>query len=144
MLKAPNAVSIHLRRGDYLKSEKVLSIHGVLSFSYYQKALHLLELTSNDLELFIFSEDIEWAKTKFKGYKAHFFDYNRGVNSWKDMALMTYCKHHIIANSSFSWWGAWLSKNSGIIFAPAAWFNPSNVTFNIQDFIPNNWTILEC
>jgi hypothetical protein len=144
ILKAPNAVSIHVRRGDYLKSEEILNIHGVLPFSYYQKALHSLESSCSNLELFVFSEDIEWAKATFEGYNAHFFDHNRGANSWKDMALMTCCKHHIIANSSFSWWAAWLSKNNGDVFAPSAWFNPLNVVFKIQDFIPDNWIVLEC
>jgi hypothetical protein len=56
--------------------------------------------------------------------------------------LMSYCKHQIIANSSFSWWGAWLSTSEGEVFAPANWLNPNNVKFNIHDFIPANWHII--
>lgn len=143
ILKAPNAVSIHIRRGDYLKSEKILNVHGVMPYAYYQNALDTLALKFQDLELFIFSEDLEWVKTNFKQYNAHFLDHNRAVDSWKDMALMACCKHHVIANSSFSWWGAWLSQNdNGCVFAPASWFNPKTVNFNIADFIPERWSLL--
>jgi hypothetical protein len=143
IINTPNSVSIHIRRGDYLKSSKVSAIHGTLPYAYYQKAIDILSAKFSGLKLFIFSEDIEWAKEKFKGGNIHFFDHNRSADSWKDMALMAQCKHHIIANSSFSWWGAWLAKNKGDVFAPANWFNPLKVNFKIEDFIPASWTILD-
>jgi len=139
-----NAVSIHVRRGDYLKSPEVYKIHGVLEVQYYQQALSLLKAKYADLTLFVFSDDIDWAmkNLNLNNYPTCYVSGNQSGNSWKDMALMSYCKHHIIANSSFSWWGAWLSKSNGEVFAPDNWFNASNVKFNIHDFIPANWHII--
>lgn len=139
-----NAVSVHIRRGDYLKSKTVLDIHGVLSLAYYLKAINILQAKYPSITLFIFSDDIDWAKAnlKLENINLSFIDNNQGADHWKDMALMSYCKHHIIANSSFSWWGAWLSESNGHVFAPYQWFNPLKVNFNIQDFIPDRWTII--
>jgi hypothetical protein len=142
ILKAQNSVSIHVRRGDYLTLKKIKNVLGVLPYTYYEKAINILSSKFPELELFIFSEDIEWAKVNFTGSNTHFISHNRSTDSWKDMALMTYCKHHIIANSSFSWWGAWLAKHKGDVFAPACWFNPMKVNFNIEDIIPASWTVL--
>lgn len=140
----PNTVSVHIRRGDYLKSKRILDIHGVLPIAYYLKAINILQAKCPLIALFIFSDDIEWAKANLKldNINLSFIDNNQGGDHWKDMALMSYCKHHIIANSSFSWWGAWLSENNGHVFAPYQWFNPLKVNFNIQDFIPDRWTII--
>lgn len=143
ILNSINPVSIHIRRGDYLKTH-TNTIHGILPVNYYHKALDVLQLKYPEIILFIFSDDINWAKENLKrdNTTLHFVKHNETNGAWKDMALMTYCKHHIIANSSFSWWGAWLSKNNGSVFAPKNWFNPLKVNFNICDFIPDNWTII--
>ena len=143
IINTPNAISIHIRRGDYLKSEKVLDVHGVLPSAYYQKALGILQSKYPSASLFVFTEDMEWAKANFSGLNTYFVEHNTAADGWKDMALISRCKHHIIANSSFSWWGAWLSQNNGDVFAPYNWFNPSKVNFNIQDFIPDSWTVLK-
>jgi len=139
-----NAVSVHIRRGDYLKSKHVFETHGVLPSTYYNKALNLLKAKYHSLTLFIFSDDIDWAKENLKAdhISLVFINNNQSKDNWKDMALMSTCKHHIIANSSFSWWGAWLSKNKGDVCAPRNWFNPVKVNFNIQDFIPDSWIII--
>jgi hypothetical protein len=142
MLQALNPVSVHIRRGDYVNSQAINSVHGVLPLSYYQNAINWLLSKYAEISLFIFSEDIAWAKENFTGGNIHFIDQNTGKDSWKDMALMTWCNHHIIANSSFSWWGAWLSRRDGEVIAPNRWFNPLMVNFNIQDILPGNWTIL--
>ena len=140
----PDAVSVHIRRGDYLKSKAILDIHGVLPLAYYLKAINILQAKYPSITLFIFSDDIEWAKENLTldHINISFIDNNHGANHWKDMALMSFCKHHIIANSSFSWWGAWLSETTGEVFAPSNWFNPVTVNFDIQDFIPDKWTII--
>lgn len=143
ILDSQNSVSIHIRRGDYVTSEIIQDVHGVLPYSYYQNALDMLYSKHPKLELFIFSEDIQWARDHFSGANIRFFDHNRLSDSWKDMALMTCCKHHIIANSSFSWWGAWLSGDRGEVYAPGLWFNPRKVKFDIDDFIPQRWTIVD-
>ena len=145
ILNALNAVSVHFRRGDYLKSTIVTDIHGVLPISYYDKALNILQAKYPLLNLFVFSDDIIWAKDNLNRDRTtiQFIDQNKASDSWKDMALMSFCKHHVIANSSFSWWGAWLSQNNGDVFAPSNWFNPVNIKFNIDDFIPDNWIIID-
>ncbi|MBC7913681.1 MAG: alpha-1,2-fucosyltransferase [Pyrinomonadaceae bacterium] len=139
-----SAVSVHIRRGDYLKSKTILDIHGVLPFAYYMKAINILQAKCPSITLFIFSDDIDWVKANlnFDNISLNFIDINHSTDHWKDMALMSYCKHHIIANSSFSWWGAWLSESNGHVFAPSHWFNPLKANFNIQDFIPERWTIV--
>lgn len=138
-----NSVSLHIRRGDYIKSENVLKYHGVLSLDYYKKAIALLSKEeSESLEFYIFSDDPEYAKENFAFLpNKQIIDWNTGKDSWKDMALMQACKHHIVANSSFSWWGAWLSCKDGINIAPSNWFCES-VSFDIHDFIPYNWHLI--
>lgn len=139
---ATNSVSVHIRRGDYLKSKTVLEIHGILPFSYYLEALNILKDKYQPLTLFIFSDDIPWVKTNFKNIdiESYFID-NNTKDSWKDMALMSYCKHHIIANSSFSWWGAWLNRNPDkIIIAPKIWFADPELNLKSKSIIPETWT----
>jgi hypothetical protein len=140
-----NAVCLHVRRADYLKSEIIYKVHGVMPLSYYTQALSKLHQQYGILDLFIFSDDIAWCKANlsFTNSKMTFITDNKGNNSWKDMALMTACRHHVIANSSFSWWGAWLSECGGKVFAPDKWFNPQNMKFDIHDLIPPQWQILD-
>lgn len=144
IIQTPNAVSIHIRRGDYLKSQVIADVHGLLPLGYYEQAINLLRSKHPDIKLFVFSDDIAWCKIHLETDEQSivFVSGNEGANSWQDMALMSMCRHHIVANSSFSWWGAWLSVNKGDVFAPSKWFNPANVIFNIHDFIPDNWCIL--
>lgn len=138
-----NAVSIHIRRGDYLK-ESVKNYHGILPEEYYLKALSLIENKESNLKYFVFSDNPEIARQLFKDREDFtYIENNSGASSWKDMKLMSQCKHHIIANSTFSWWGAWLSKNKGIKVAPKNWFNPKVANFKIEDFIPSQWEIID-
>jgi hypothetical protein len=144
ILTTANAVSLHIRRGDYAKLQSVTDIHGLLPTSYYNNAIRELQKKYPDLTLFVFSDDINWAKENLQTdiIPVNYIQGNLAANSWKDMALMSNCKHHIIANSSFSWWGAWLSIQNGSIFGPKNWFNPQKVKFDITDYVPANWTIL--
>lgn len=144
-MKEKNSVSIHIRRGDYVTIDFANMYHGVQPLSYYFKAIELLKGLYNNLEFFIFSDDMDWVKENFKltGESIHFIEGNNGSDAWKDLALMTYAKHHILANSSFSWWGAWLARNAGTKIVPANWFNPEKAKFRIQDFIPPSWTIIK-
>jgi hypothetical protein len=138
----PDAVAVHIRRGDYLSSAKINAVHGVLPLSYYEEAMGRLQSRYPLTVFFIFCEEMDWAKANFTGSSFHFVEGNRGPESWKDMALMSKCRHHIIANSSFSWWGAWLSAQTGTVFAPERWFDPKQVIFETEDFIPEKWNIL--
>lgn len=134
-----NTVSIHLRRGDYLKPD-VQKYHGSLPSEYYLEAINFLEENFENCSFFVFSDDISYCKEIFKNIKnIEYIDHNHGNNSWKDMYLMTQCRHHIIANSSFSWWGAWLGQKDGKTIAPKNWFNKEVANFDIQDIIPQKW-----
>ncbi len=143
IVNTPHAVSVHIRRGDYLKSNLISNIHPVLPVAYYQKAIDLLA-DKYPIELFVFSDDTIWARENIKHDKvaSNYIHQANAADSWKDMALMTQCRHHIIANSSFSWWGAWLSENGGEKLAPYNWFNKAAVDYDIHDFVPDSWTIL--
>jgi hypothetical protein len=121
-------VSLHIRRGDYLKAS---DYHRNLPLSYYQEALTILK----DSPVFIFSDDIEFCKKTFKGDR---FTFVEGNKDYEDILLMSMCTHHIIANSSFSWWGAWMSSGKGTIIAPNPWFGP-NGPKETQDLIPKDW-----
>jgi hypothetical protein len=127
------SLSVHIRRGDYVKHPKYKDI---CTLDYYQRAIaKVLEMEPN-CQIFVFSDDLEWCKEHLSQYPCQFIDHNRGANSYKDMQLMSLCHHHIIANSSFSWWGAFLSKKEGITIAPKKWKNNMEGTLQL---IPPHW-----
>lgn len=123
-IQSSNSVGIHVRRGDYLKTA---SFKGICEVEYYKKAITELLKDGKKHEFYVFSNDIEWCKENLMGMmKEHeyvFVTENKGKNSCWDMFLMTYCKDLIIANSSFSWWGAFLNKNVNRVYAPYPWLN---------------------
>lgn len=110
-------VSIHIRRGDYANGFPMMTPQ------YYEDAINYFESVYNEVYFLVFSNDMDWAKHNLQFSQGEFVDWNTGKDSWKDMYLMTQCNHHIIANSSFSWWGAWLNqKENKEIIAPETWF----------------------
>ena len=128
-------ISIHVRLGDYLQHQ---NCHPVCSFEYYNEAL---KLVPDDLMLFIFSDDIEKASQMFKNLQRPmvFVDTK---NKFVDMCVMSMCNYHIIANSSFSWWGAWLSESKKVI-APSQWFGPDkNMPKNWSDIYCKDWIVI--
>jgi len=133
-LKAEDYCSVHIRRGDYVGHPE---LGDVCDGAYYQRALAELEKRHPGCPLLVFSDDIDSSKDLLQDRKSiHFCDWNRGDSSWMDMALMQACTHHIIANSSFSWWGAWLGDPNGSTLAPAQWsLKPGAGT----DVIPAIW-----
>jgi hypothetical protein len=128
-LSKDRVISIHIRLGDYVHQQQN---HPVCTMEYYKEALTHMP---DDAMLFIFSDDVETATNLFKdlGRKMVFPDTN---NRFVDMCTMTLCDYHIIANSSFSWWGSWLS-NSKKTVAPSAWFGPA-------PHMPKNWSDVYC
>lgn len=130
--KEENSVGIHIRRGDYLKNWKYRGLCGI---DYYQKAIAYILVHIKSPKFFLFSDDIDWVKENIspllKGYNVTFVNWNHSINSYKDMQLMAMCKNLIIANSSFSWWAAYLNQNNPIVVAPEKWIN-SFVDFRIQ------------
>jgi len=133
-IQKSNSVSIHIRRGDYL-IDPVLG--GLCTLNYYQTAIEVIASRVNQPEFFIFSDDINWCKTNIKtGYPTAFISGNGGTNSYIDMQLMSNCQHNIIANSSFSWWAAWLNDNPGkIIIGPKKWTNSKEP----NQILPATW-----
>jgi hypothetical protein len=134
-----NSVSLHIRRGDYVFNPMTMQIHGVLSLDYYINALNIISKKVKKLHVFVFSDDLPWVKENLKTcLPLNFIDHNKDEQDYEDLRLISRCKHHIIANSSFSWWGAWLSEYSNkIIIAPRRWFN--NNTVDTRDLIPERW-----
>jgi len=137
-----NSVSIHVRHGDYISNPETKQIHYVCDERYYKTAISMFLDLIDDPELFIFSDDPEWAKRNIQAdAPIMFISHNLGKQSFEDMRLMSYCKHHIIANSSFSWWGAWLAENEKqVVIAPDRWYNTKNC--NYEDRIPKHWNIV--
>ncbi|MFH1822839.1 MAG: alpha-1,2-fucosyltransferase [Patescibacteria group bacterium] len=133
------SVSIHIRHGDYLTDKKTKSVHGVLPLEYYHKAIEIMEKQLHHPNYFVFSDDIEWAKENLpKDIPIFFMDHNDADHNYEDMRLMSNCKYNIIANSSFSWWGAWLNSNPNkLVIAPQKWFGDR--TKETNDLIPENW-----
>ena len=133
-IRNTNSVSIHVRRGDYEQSE----VFKVCTLKYYKNAIGFIRKKVVSPLFFVFSDDIEWCKDNFDGDEFIFLNFNRGENSFRDMQLMSECKHHIIANSTFSWWGAWLGETvDSVIVAPAVWLNFDEL--DRVDIIPKRW-----
>ncbi len=127
------SVSIHIRRGDYATSDS----NFILPVSYYRKAIEYITNRIAHPEFFVFSDDPAWAAENLQVSNAVFVSHNANHNSYRDMQLMSCCSHNIIANSSFSWWGAWLNANKEkIVIAPAKWLLWMEGT---RDIIPENW-----
>jgi hypothetical protein len=133
-----NAISLHVRRGDYLKNPKTKATHGLCTLEYYYSAIQYIVERVDRPNFFIFSDDISWARENLKiDFPCWYVENNKGVNSYQDMQLMSMCRHHIIANSSFSWWGAWLNPNDRkIVIAPSKWFAYKK---NTKDILPEGW-----
>lgn len=138
-ISACEAVSIHIRRGDYVSNTSANSFHGLCDLDYYHRAIALMHGKKSEISFFIFSDDIEWAKENLVlNSPAYFIDHNTGKSSFEDLRLMSLCKHNIIANSSFSWWGAWLNPNQDkIVIGPRMWFLDPSI--NTQDVLPESW-----
>lgn len=137
MTSSEASVAIHVRRGDYLKSPKYV---GICDLPYYTKAIELVKSQFKNPKFFIFSNDIAWCKENLLSIigdcQAIFIDWNTGNKSYIDMQLMTGCKSLIIANSSFSWWGAYLNKRDPFVISPKKWKN----NFCGFDFPLEEWT----
>lgn len=132
----PHAVSIHVRRGDYLLEKHWKALGCICQSSYYLNALAELEKRVKHPHYYVFSEDLNWVRQNLPLTKAEFIDWNKGEDSWQDMMLMSHCRHHIICNSTFSWWGAWLNPSlDKIVIAPERWTQ----TTDSADVVPESW-----
>jgi hypothetical protein len=137
-IRTVNSVSLHIRRGDYVTDTRTRNVHGVCNLEYYSNAEKLVSQTIRNPHFFVFSDDPDWAARNLK-LNFPVTIVNRHINSaHEDLNLMSLCRHHVIANSSFSWWGAWLSNSpEKIVVAPKSWFTDSSI--NTSDLIPSGW-----
>lgn len=132
-----NAISLHVRRGDYVSNTNANKFHGTKGQDYYQKALSVILPKCKNPVIYVFSDDPEWCKKNLR-FKQKTVYVEGNKKGFEDMRLMSNCKHNILANSSFSWWGAWLNENSDkIVVAPKMWFNDPSV--DTSDVIPESW-----
>jgi len=131
-----NSVSLHVRRGDYINSSNIDLFGGVCTIDYYKNAINLILEKVDDCHFFVFSNDMKWVQENLHLENFTYVDNNNGLNSWLDMYLMSLCNHNIIANSTFSWWGAWLNKHlNKIVISPNKFLNKDLYT----EVYPENW-----
>ena len=141
-IRGVNAVSVHVRRGDYATDPTTHAHHGVCDAAYYKAAVQRMLHAHPDSVFFIFSDDPAWARENLRlDAPMNVVDHNHGITSFEDMRLMSLCKHHSSANSSFSWWRAWLNPDpSKIVIAPGQWFRDPAI--DTRDLLPATWTRL--
>ncbi len=128
-------VSLHVRRGDFVEKQ---SYHPLCSLDYYQRAIDIFD---KETRFLVFSDDMNWVKSQTFFHSGNYMPITTN-NHFVDLCLMTMAYGHIIANSSFSWWGAWLACNSALVVAPSNWFGPSYPHINTKDLYPVEWLIV--
>lgn len=141
-IKGCHAVSVHIRRGDVITVAKTNKLYGTITNEYYRDAIQQMIDFNKDSVFFFFSDDMEWVKENIRtDYPSYYIDGNDDAHNYEDLRLMSACNSHIIANSSFSWWGAWLNpdKNKKVI-GPANWMSTRNIAET--DHIPSSWILL--
>lgn len=142
-MAATSSVCVHLRRLHGISGSQVdvrgVNIHGAASLDYYYRCIERLTQTIKDPHFFVFSDDPGWARENLRlPYPTMLIAHNGPDNDYEDLRLMSLCKHHIIANSTFSWWGAWLNpRKDKMVFVPERWFNESE--HDTRDLIPESW-----
>lgn len=136
-------VSVHIRRGDYIQNARTKQYNNGCSPEYYKKALETIaeklgKEATPKIQLFVFSDDIDWVKNNLKFPYPATYASNPAIADYEELTLMSKCSHNVIANSSFSWWGAWLNPNpQKIVIAPERWLNTKPSSY--KDIVPNSW-----
>lgn len=130
------SVSLHVRRGDYVTNPNANKVHGTKGVDYYSKSLNTISKLVSNPHVFVISDDLDWCRENINvKFPVTYVDVNS--TGYEDMWFMSLCKHNIIANSSFSWWGAWLNKNPDkVVIAPKQWFNDAEEG---ADRVPPEW-----
>jgi len=138
LMAETESVALHVRRGDYVTNGKASAYHGSCSLAYYERAIRYFCNRYDHPYFFVFSDDMAWVRQYLDiGERVVYVERNMGDESYKDMQLISLCKHQIVANSSFSWWGAWLNMNPRKeVVAPMRWF-AANI--DDSDMIPSSW-----
>ena len=144
MIASRESVSFHVRRGDYVSNPKMKQEHGTCEPDYYSRCVEQLTRTVKGPHFFVFSDDPEWSRDNLKQpYPTTFVGHNKTDKDYEDLRLMSQCRHHIIANSSFSWWGAWLNpRKDKMVFAPRQWFaEEQQASKKTDDLLAATWII---
>jgi hypothetical protein len=138
-IRSTESVCVHIRRGDYVSNERANKHHGTCSKGYYEKSASIYKDKIKNPVFFVFSDDIEWCKKNIHlSKKMIYVDNNSLETGYEDLRLMYNCKYFIIANSTFSWWGAWLSSyNEKKVIAPKSWFAKKGLYE--KDIVPDDW-----
>ncbi len=141
-IRKVKSASLHVRRGDYVDNPHTNEFHGTCSMAYYADAINYIRQRFPEITIFVFSDDMNWVQHNFHNFSPVEFVEIKNVNrDQEELMLMSLCDHHIIANSSYSWWGAWLGTNpEKVVIAPQTWFN--DTTRNTMDLIPESWVRL--
>ncbi len=136
-------VSVHIRRGDYVHHPEFSKTYGFVGLDYYRKAIEMMQKLYGNCVFFVFTDDKPWVEKHLAFIKNSVLVDNRGENSdLDDLHLMSLCKHNIIANSSYSWWGAWLNGNEEkLVIAPRVWYR-NKPELNTKDMLPAEWLAL--
>ncbi|PKL51071.1 MAG: hypothetical protein CVV39_00565 [Planctomycetes bacterium HGW-Planctomycetes-1] len=132
------SVNICVRRGDFITDDKANQKHGVCGLDYYYRCIEQLVKKVKNPHFFVFSNDFDWCRDNLKiQYPVNYIDHQQD-KAYEDLRLMSFCKHHIIGNSTFHWWGAWLAPYSDkLVFAPKKWFLKDNC--QVDELIPDSW-----
>jgi len=140
-LAGEDSVAVHIRRGDYAGNEEAGRVHSLLEDAYYEHALGLVRRAVPQARVKVFSDDPAAAVQKALAWQAQAV---AGTSALEDLWLMSRCRHHVIANSSFSWWSAWLDERpGGLIIAPRQWFSrEKQLTTHVGDLFPDGWILL--
>jgi hypothetical protein len=135
-----DSVSIHIRRGDYISKPETYRVHGTCELDYYARCMEIISKAVSKPHFFVFSDDYLWSTNNLKLIDRNVTHITHNIGTdFEDLRLMSMCKHNIIANSSFSWWGAWLNSNpKKVVLAPKRWFNEA--TYDTRDLVPASWT----
>lgn len=137
-IEQSNAVAIHVRRGDYVQNKNANVFHGICSPEYYRSTIEIITKRVDSPKFFVFSDDIEWVREHIEIPAPVVYISNKDIADYEELVLMSKCKHNIIANSSFSWWGAWLNANPNkLVVAPKQWVSDARV--NTTDAVPAEW-----
>jgi Glycosyl transferase family 11 len=139
VISGSTSVSLHVRRGDYFSDAKIQSVHGVCGLDYYARAMAAVETKVAAPHYIVFSDDPNWTRANLSSpHPMTFVTCNQAERGFRDIELMSLCCHHIIANSSFSWWGAWLNARADkVVVAPARWF--AGGAKDARDLVPEGW-----
>ncbi|MDM0104001.1 alpha-1,2-fucosyltransferase [Variovorax sp. J22R24] len=139
-ISSTDSISLHVRRGDYASNEVVNRVHGIVPLDYYRRAVSLLEARLANPHIFVFSDDHEWVQENLHfSAPMTFVKTNNSDRGFRDIQLQSMCRHHITANSSFSWWGAWLNpRRDKVVIAPTHWLADA-AGDDSRDRVPESW-----